>query len=420
MEIILGSFLSFIHLGLILISFLFFYRYPSKKIKLSLSLIFLIAFTLYSIPVEFSKIIYNDPWTTFDHYFISLNILAILGFILGNFSVKNKIQYHNFNVSTGNSNIIILFSLFIFFIFLDRQLYYLDYNLLNIFKAYLIESDKFENEKSTLDVILLSITSATALFYYIIIRKFNNKKLFVIYLFPIILIAFFLLVRGGRNPFIIFTLPLIVSEFINRKISVKYIFIGILILFPLTHFIAVVRGYGFEKILEYSTFNANYNPVDSEFGAPYRVLKIYFEGVINYPLQFGKTYFFDPIINLMPREIFPSRPLTIATRFSIDYFMNSKEMFGLGFSPILEVILNFTFLGILPFFCIVRYLLIRLDNMTLDTKFKYFGYLLLFPIIINFQRIDFAVCVKLYLIELIWILGLIYLSRFKIKIKPIR
>jgi oligosaccharide repeat unit polymerase len=295
-------------------------------------------------------------------------------------------------------------------------LYYLDYNLLNIFKAYLIESDKFENEKSTLDVILLSITSATALFYYLIIRNFNNKKLFFLSLIPILIIAFFLLVRGGRNPFVIFTLPLIISEFINRKISLKYILIAILILFPLTHFIAVVRGYGFEKILEYSTFNANYNPVDSEFGAPYRVLKIYYEGVINYPLQYGKTYIFDPIINLFPREIFPSRPLTIATRFSIDYFMNSKEMFGLGFSPILEIILNFTILGILPFFCLIRYILLRLDNMLLETKFQYFGYLLLFPIIINYQRIDFAVCVKLYLIELFWIAGLIYISRFKFKI----
>lgn len=416
MEIILGWFLSFVHLSLILISFLFFYKYPAKRIKISLSLIFLIAFTLYSIPVEFSKIIYNNPWTSFDHYFISLNILAILGFILGNFSTRIKIQEYNFNISFNNSNIIIIFSLFIFFVFFERQLYYLDYNVLNIFKAYLIESDKFENEKSTLDVILLSITSSTALFYYIIIRKINNKKLFVIYLFPIVIIAFFLIVRGGRNPFLIFTLPLIISEIINKKISLKYILIAILILFPLTHFIAVVRGYGFEKILEYSSFNANYNPVDSEFGAPYRVLKIYYEGVINYPLQYGKTYIFDPIINLFPREIFPSRPLTIATRFSIDYFMNSKEMFGLGFSPILEIILNFTFIAILPFFCLFRYILKKLDNMSLDTKFKYFAYLLLFPIIINFQRIDFAVCVKLYLIELFWILGLIYLSRFKLKL----
>ena len=416
MESLLGWVLSFIHVFLIIVSFLFFYRYPSKKIKVSLSLFFLISFTLYSIPVEFSKIVYNNPWTSFDHYFISLNILAILGFILGNYSIKNRNLDFNFRIITGNSNLIILLSLFIFALFLQRQLYYLDYNLLNIFKAYLIESDKFENEKSTLDVILLSITSATALFYYLIIRNFNNKKLFFLSLMPILIIAFFLLVRGGRNPFIIFTLPLIISEFINRKISLKYILIAILILFPLTHFIAVVRGYGFEKILEYSTFNANYNPVDSEFGAPYRVLKIYYEGVINYPLQYGKTYIFDPIINLFPREIFPSRPLTIATRFSIDYFMNSKEMFGLGFSPILEIILNFTILGILPFFCFIRYILLRLDNMLLETKFKYFGYLLLFPIIINYQRIDFAVCVKLYLIELFWIAGLVYISRLKFKI----
>ena len=99
MEIILGWVLSFMHLSLILISFLFFYRYPTKRIKISLSLIFLIAFTLYSIPVEFSKIIYNNPWTSYDHYFISLNILAILGFILGKFSIRNKIQEYNFNIS---------------------------------------------------------------------------------------------------------------------------------------------------------------------------------------------------------------------------------------------------------------------------------------------------------------------------------
>ncbi len=405
---------SFLHISLIISKFYSLLIIKELKFKINLQFVFLFAFTLYSIPIEFSKIFYNSNWTQFDLYFLILNIIALLGFT--NIYRNNKyVNYKPKNFHYNNKLFIIIFSLLVFSFFMFRSMYYLDFSFANIFKAYLIEGDKFDEEKSTLDVIILFITCSTSFFYNALIDSMNFKKITsIIYKLPIIIIFLFLLLRGGRNPVLFFILPILIFYYLNYKIHLKYVLILIIFLFPFTHFIAVVRNFGIEKISSYSDWNANYDPLYAEFGTPYRVLEFYYKSN-NHRFYFGKSIFFDPIINLVPIELWPNRPLTIATQFTLDNTKTDSKAWGLGFSPILEALMNFGIIGIFLWFFILRNTFIRIDNLTKSTNYLLFSYILIFPILINLQRIDFAVCIKIYLIELCWIFILLFISKLKFK-----
>jgi len=168
------------------------------KFNINLQFVFLFAFTLYSIPIEISKFFYNSIWTEFDLYYLFLNIVALIGFTNIYKNIR-PVEFKLANFHYNNKPILILLSLFIFSFFMFRSMYYLDFNFANIFKAYLIEGDKFEEEKSTLDVIILFITCSTSFFYNTIIDTMNLKRFKSIFFkLPIIIIFFFLLARGGE------------------------------------------------------------------------------------------------------------------------------------------------------------------------------------------------------------------------------
>ena len=336
---------SFLHISLIINKFYNLIIIKELSFKINLQFLFLFAFTLYSIPIEFSKIFYNSIWTEFDLYFLFLNIIALLGFT-NIYKNRKYINSNPINFNYNNKSFLILFSLLIFSFFIFRSMYYLNFSFANIFKAYLIEGDKFEDEKSTLDVIILFITCSTSFFYNAIIDSMNFKKFTsFIYKLPIIIIFLFLFARGGRNPVLFFIFPIILFYYINYKIHLKYVLFLIIFLFPFTHFIAVVRNYGIEQIASYSDWGANYDPINAEFGTPYRVLQFYFNSN-NHILYFGKSIFLDPLINLVPIELWPNRPLTIATQFTLDNTKMDDKAWGLGFSPILEALMNFGIIGV--------------------------------------------------------------------------
>jgi oligosaccharide repeat unit polymerase len=382
------------------------------KFNINLQFVFLFAFTLYSIPIEISKFFYNSIWTEFDLYYLFLNIVALLGFTNINKNIR-PVEFKLANFHYNNKPLLILLSLFIFSFFMFRSMYYLDFNFANIFKAYLFEGDKFEEEKSTLDVIILFITCSTALFYNTIIDTMDFTRFKSIFFkLPIIIILLFLLARGGRNPVLFFIFPIILSYYLNKKVHLKYVLFLIILLFPFTHFIAVVRNFGIEKISSFSDWNANYDPIYAEFGTPYRVLEFYFKSK-HHVLYYGKSILFDPIINLVPIELWPKRPLTIATEFTIENTKFADKVWGLGFSPILEALMNFGIIGVFFWFFLLRHIFQNIDNFIKSKKEILFSYILIFPILINLQRIDFAVCIKIYLIELSWMYVLLFISKLK-------
>ena len=60
----------------------------------------------------------------------------------------------------------------------------------------------------------------------------------------------------------------------------------------------------------------------------------------NVPLRYGKTYI-DGIGVIIPKAIWPDRPLSLSEEFAQDFITDYSEGKGLGYSPLAESLLNF-------------------------------------------------------------------------------
>jgi len=153
--------------------------------------------------------------------------------------------------------------------------------------------------------------------------------------------------------------------------------------------------------------------ISGEFKTSYNVFSIFksFDFLKGHYF-YGSTYIINPFITLIPKFLFPSRPLTIAQQFSFEYYGPGVSL-GLGLSPIVEAIINFDIPGIIILFWVIG-LLLRLLYLKFYKNFyysndiykRYFGlifYSIIFPTLINFFRIDFATLSKLFFMKIFWV-----------------
>jgi hypothetical protein len=110
-----------------------------------------------------------------------------------------------------------------------------------------------------------------------------------------------------------------------------------------------------------------------------------------------------PFVNLVPKALWGNRPPGPAIEFSMSYFKINKENdleFGLGYSPLVECITNFSNYGV-PFFFLLfslffHYICYQFKNT--NNPFYESLYFVLSPIIINYNRIDFATTFKMFIV----------------------
>jgi oligosaccharide repeat unit polymerase len=238
-------------------------------------------------------------------------------------------------------------------------------------------------------------------FIYADRRKLKLLKILSLVLIFIYII--FILLRGSRNAALMMALPIIFYSLLNSKFSLFRVIIVSSFIFFVGYFIGIVRNIGFDSITGIDIGLASFDPLGQEFGTSYSVLTKSWDMRNAIDLQFGKTYFIDPIMNFIPRSIWPSRPPSIAMKFSMSYFgvNNANELNeGLGYSSILEAINNFGIIGVGPvfFFFYLFYQkfvsFISRGGGILNILLN--GYLCVFAL--NFMRIDFAIDFKIYFV----------------------
>jgi hypothetical protein len=208
------------------------------------------------------------------------------------------------------------------------------------------------------------------------------------------------ILRGNRNAFLILVLPLVGVALRRQRLKVKVLICCVLVGWLTFYSIGIVRNWGFGQV-EVSRFSlTGFDPLSGEFGTMYSVYQKYDSLLLDYPLQYGSTYVWAPLVNLVPREVWQERPFTIAQEASVVYRGTGALTDGIGFSPVVEVLLNFGPYIVLPAFCIIAFTLAVAERVSRYRNSSGVWWMVLIPMAVNFCRIDFATVTKMYLLHL--------------------
>lgn len=390
-------------------------------------LVLIIAFYFHSSSLPVSRIFFNSIPGKYDiYYIISVSFcwfFLYLGVLFYKINFKKKKTSIELKTNNFNSIIAILVLLFIASYQFYNIIKYTGFDFFSLLKPYGFESTLLENsDKSIFDSFseLILISTSNLIFSY---AYYNDKKFLKYFSSSIILLfSLILVIRGSRNVASMMLFPFIFTIMRYRSFSIYRVITFAILFYLLGYSVGVIRNAGFGEIanlnFEYSVFD----PLAQEFGTNYSLFTKWIESSSNQELAFGRTYIIDPVVNLIPYKIWPNRPQGPAIQFSMVYFGASnvsdlKE--GLGFSPIIESFMNFSYFGIFPVFLIFPFVFCKYSHFLFRHKSHknnvLSGFLIL--IVLNWFRIDFATIFKIFSIFFIstCFFSFLFFKKFKFK-----
>ncbi len=401
----------------------------SKELRFHLSaeLVLIIAFYFHSCSLPISRLFFDSTPNKLDLYYILTISFCWFFLFIGIFTYrikrnKNQINYDFVNQYFNSKIAFIILSLLAI-----NQFYNIfkntGFDIISILKPYGYESSViYGSEKSIFDSFseLLLISSSNLIFSH----SLYNKKKFLLYFSSsvIILFAILLVIRGSRNVASMMLFPFIYTLLKNKYFSIYRVILVAFFFYILGYTVGVIRNAGFGELANLNFDYSVFDPLAQEFGTNYSLFTKWFEFSPKQELSFGSTYIIDPLINLVPYKIWPNRPQGPAIQFSMSYFgvSNISELKeGLGFSPIIEAFMNFSYFGIIPAFLLFPYFFYKYSHHLFKnqnhTNNVVSGFLIL--IVLNWLRIDFATCFKIFLIFLLStrLFSFLFFSKFNYK-----
>jgi hypothetical protein len=249
----------------------------------------------------------------------------------------------------------------------------------------------------------------------------NTKSRFVSTVIIFFTLLFFL--GGNRNVASFMLIGFVYINYYGCKVSIFKSFVIIVVLLSLSSFIAVSREVGVVNAFMSGDQSLYQNWIRNmlrynygEFGVMYRHVE--YSDVVggSFETTWFNSYFFSPIINMIPTFIWPNRPSTNSVLFTNAYWGNAETLkSGLGFSVINEAKLSLGSLYFIVFF-VCGYFFVFLSN-----NFKKNRSPLLMLIsgsiaaaCLNFFRIDFAVYFKFIILTSLSGLFVYKISRIKL------
>jgi oligosaccharide repeat unit polymerase len=224
--------------------------------------------------------------------------------------------------------------------------------------------------------IMVGVTVFYLTYLFNVFNKISVKKRILTLLMYLPIFFFWVAhsMAGNRrelSSIIIFIFLFIV---LKQKISFKKIILFGTIIFSLMIYTSYTRG-GDEQSDRSIYFNSL-----GEFVAPYHSLieTIRIDDNHYYDYYLGTTYLY-PVYAFIPRDLWPGKPLTMASQFSKEADLG----FGLGYSPMTESYINWGKLSV--FFLPISFLVLSLLFREFDKKLPFFYFFLIINVL-NLNR----------------------------------
>ena len=398
-------------------------NYIKKSGYHSLFYCYIFAQSLYVLPPIFDQIFGLEHYKFINELVLYSSISTIL-FALGGltcslrFTDETNISPNEYIAnlkSNKDSSKIFFYSILIGTVSSILYLYQL-YEILGLdpikwFASYL-SIEKGEDGFGKAQVWLMGIIAASAILIFI----FQDKNKILSYSFFLLfgIIVFSLLVRGNRNFLMLCLLPILVLILMQTKNLkpglVMLLFFGFIFSGQL---IDIIRAVGIYSVFSGEQINPEVwlkGISAGEFGATIRSFDFYLNNEFKFDRLLGKSYLVDPFLNMIT---------TLGLSFDVLSYKLAVAMsprgvlFGYGFSPQLESILNFGFIGGPLVYFFLGFFIRLLDVIKTKNIIAFATSLYLLPIFVNMQRIDFAVVIKLSAIPIFVIFLIVILSRVR-------
>jgi hypothetical protein len=383
----------------------------NKKLQYEFSprLMLVISYYVYSIALPISRLFFTNMDKRYDVEYMWVQLMGAAGILFGlvfhrfylKFTCKRKAELVQRKYLPEVAIIIMAFATGVTAF---NSFKGLGWNVNAIFTPYGFESSlKTRNVNPTLFGEVVSFFAISSVVLSFVGAKFtNNKKLIFIILLFCGIFSLFFLVRGARNMSGMMVIPIIGVYLYAKPIKILNLILPCLGIYLILCAVGFIRNWGFAQIEDVKMQVEIFDPLGQEFGTNYNVFTKWKEGRQDKALLFGKSYTRDVLINIVPRRLWLNRPPGLAAQFSMEYFKKSavKELpSGLGFSPVVEALMNFSYIGIVPIFAVFSYLIILIEYWFMQKgAWGIACYAFMIPMVINWNRIDMATTVKIFMI----------------------
>lgn len=393
---------------------------PDKGFELNLSNMFFVALMVYTVLPLFDCVInvkHVEYILPFELKCIVLSIAIIIGFKVGQKSkFKYSVtvpQYRYMQLSAQGQIFWTLFWTAVMLCFITINIVIIRGGFNNILNASYRESyAKTNNNIAALMFIAIPyamIFNDSSIISKRRVRAFATViTLFVVMIF---------IIMGNRNFAIMALIALFWTKFKNRNFNKIFVYTALLGGIVLLGIIAVMREYNIFLVLkgdvdinwklarEYAFAFAN-----GELGTTF-AFERYADKIapgFSFPHRYGYSYLILPLLNLMPRALWPNKPMVYSDYFS-HYGFGVFDGMGYGFSPIYEAEINFGILWWVTFLVVGFFLARCSKKMKEEQAFLNIG--LVACLILNVFRIDMSTCFKFF--AMMWVFKWAILMSFK-------
>ena len=389
------------------------------RFQLNAGLVLVTSFFAYTVALPFSRVVLGTESSGGDverDYMIN-SLLAALGITIGLFmcpSPKPAEDTKEFwrvqgllsrsQIGRGLMVLTVTLTLGATFFYILSQVGYSLYRLAGAYGA----GENSGDNATLIDTLLVPFAIAAVLHYLYAARTgaVKGAGVTLIKMMCFALFAMFF-AQGHRNLMLYLGLSALALRLYRRPVRLGIFAILMIVSVMGLYAIGIVRNWGWTQIDEVAIAESAFDPLHGELGTPFSVFDKLQEGRGDDSLLMGRTYTLDSVVNLVPQQLWRDRPPSPAVQFSRNYFGTDDLPSGLGYSPVIEALINFSIYGIVVVFAITTVLFIRLDQwLRRQSRIGVLISCLLLPTIVNWNRIDFAASSKMFLIYAAFIWGL--------------
>ena len=379
------------------------------RYELSPRLILVISYCIYSSAMPISRLFFASAETSYDEEYMMAQLLGALGILIGLIIRGRRPKVARDKSSKESARVfqpvpaIILMTLtmgIVIFIALKA----LEWNFAAIFFPYGYELSLLRGDErpTVFGAIAYLFPISSVVLSFIGARNIKSKNQIMTTLLFAGLFSIFYLLRGSRNSAGMMIISLIGVYFYSKPINIKKLLLFCLLTYFVIYGVGVVRSFGFSRLNDVAFQLEMFDPLKQEFGTNYSVFTKWKETGRDDGLLLGKSYTSDVLINMVPMRFWPDRPPTAATQFSMGYFgkvYKGELTLGLGFSPVVESLMNFGYMGIIPVFALFCCLVTFLESWFMRKgAWGIVCYAFMIPTMINWNRIDMAILLKIFII----------------------
>lgn len=380
--------------------------------ELSPRLILVISYYMYSVAMPISRLFFASREMSYDAEYMMVHALGALGILVGLYVQRYKVNITSNRSPKQTSRIYFPIAAMIIMamtvgIFVFGVLETLGWNLSAIFTPYGYEASlKIGNEEQTMfgSILWVFAISSTVLAFIGAYNK-KNRILILITLFIAGLFGVFFLLRGSRTMVSMMIIPLIGVYFYSKPIKIKYVLLSCLCIYLVAYMVGVVRDVGFAQVRGVSIDIQMFDPLKQECGVNHNVFTKWKEMGKDNSLLLGKSYTIDLLYNMVPSFFWPDRPYGQAVQFALDYFGNSHASeltIAWGFSPVVEALINFGYIGIVPVFAFFSILIALFESWFMrQGAWGIACYVFMIPVMIHWNRLDMGITSKVFIVFLV-------------------